>query len=229
MKMILLSSGFILGVLIISCISACKKEHETIPLSDTVIDIDGNIYHSVTIGTQVWMLENLRTTKFNDGTPIPEVMVYDSWSELETPGFCWYYNDSATYGSNDGILYNWYAVSTGKLAPKGWHIPSEEEWIELASFLGGQDIAGGKMKESGTAHWFTPNNGATNESGFTAFGSGFRSKDGRFGSHLTFTGFWSSSQKWGWGICYLLSFDRRDLYTYLIFKEEGFSVRCVRD
>jgi uncharacterized protein (TIGR02145 family) len=229
LKRILLSSGIILGFLIISCISACKKEHETIPLSDTVVDIDGNIYHSVTIGTQVWMLENLRTSRFNNGEPIPQVQIWDSWSMLESSGFCWYWNDSSTYHDDDGILYNWYAVSTGKLAPKGWHIPSEEEWMELATFLGGQEISGGKMKESGTEHWVTPNNGGTNESGFTAYASGIRSHDGQFALHGLQTGYWSSSQKWGWGISYLLSYDRRHLYTYLIFKEEGFSVRCVRD
>jgi uncharacterized protein (TIGR02145 family) len=210
-------------------ISACKEDDDIIPLYDTVTDIDGNVYHSVTLGTQVWMLENLKTTRFNNGSPIPQVREFKAWRELKTPGFCWYYSDSVTYNSTDGILYNWYAVNTGKLAPKGWHIPSDEEWTILGTYLGGDPVAGGKMKEKGTTNWFIPNNGATNESGFTALASGFRNNDGQYGAHLLNACFWSSSQKWGWGISRILSYDKRDLYKYLIFKENGHSVRCIRD
>ena len=108
-----------------------------------VVDIDGNVYHTVTIGTQVWMVENLKTTRYNDGTAIPLVTDGTAWAALTTPGYCWYNNDSATYKNTYGALYNWYAVNTGKLAPTGWHVPTDSEWTVLTTYLGGESLQAG--------------------------------------------------------------------------------------
>ena len=126
-------------------------------LGVVVQDIDGNNYLTVTIGTQIWMAENLRTTKYNDGTAIPLVTDNTTWANLTTPAYCWYNNDAKTNGSTYGALYNWYSVNTKKLCPTGWHVPNDTEWTTLTTYLGGTAVAGGKLKETGTAHWYSPN------------------------------------------------------------------------
>ena len=146
-----------------------------------VTDADGNIYHIVTIGTQTWMVENLRTTKFNDGTAIPNITDNKTWQGLNSPGVCSYDNTSNYNMINTyGLLYNWYSVNTAKLAPKGWHVPTDAEWKTLTEYLGGNSVAGGKLKEVGTTHWYSPNTGADNSSGFTALPGGYRDYDGTF-------------------------------------------------
>src|SRR5674476_633708 len=114
--------------------------------SNTVTDIEGNVYHTVKIGTQTWMVENLKTTKYKDGTAIPLVTDNKVWINLPTPAYCWYDNDATTYKNTYGALYNWYAVNTGKLAPTGWHIPTDAEWTTLQNYVGGELVAGDKMK-----------------------------------------------------------------------------------
>jgi len=167
----------------------CKKEKD---IPDTVTDIDDNIYHTVIIGNQVWLTENLKTTKYNDGSVIPLVTDNTGWISLSSPGFCWYNNESANKDIY-GALYNWYAVNTGKLCPTGWHVPSDGEWTALTDFLGGESIAGGKLKETGISHWLSPNTGATNESGFTALPGGFRGAQG-ICYHIGYWGnFWTST------------------------------------
>jgi uncharacterized protein (TIGR02145 family) len=194
-----------------------------------IVDIDGNIYHAVTIGTQVWMVENLKTTRYNDGSAIPLVTNNSVWEFLETPGYCWY-NDSAVYGNTYGALYNWYAVSTGKLAPTGWHVPSDAEWEVLGTYLGGDLFGGGRLKETGTAHWISPNTGATNSSGFSALPGGFRYNDGAFSS-IGYNGRWWSStatdasNSWFRYMFYLYPDVNREASNNAF----GFSVRCVRD
>jgi len=103
-------------------------------------DIDGNVYHTVIIGTQIWMVENLKTTKYNDGTSIANVTDNVEWIGLTSPAYCWY-NNYTSYKTQFGALYNWYAVNTGKLAPTGWHVPSHAEWTTLTNFfLGGVKV-----------------------------------------------------------------------------------------
>ena len=202
-----------------------------IDLVKNVTDIDGNIYHTVVIGTQVWMVENLKTTKYNDGTAIPLVTENSAWSNLTTPGYCWYDNDEEMYKKSYGALYNWYTVNTGKLAPTGWHIPSDEEWTVLMNYLGGADAAGGKLKETGAIHWWTPNTGATNETGFTALPGGDRGNNG-----YVFTGiggfygiWWCSTESNSNGIMWRLFYDSNTLYRQEAGKHSGFSIRCLRD
>jgi OOP family OmpA-OmpF porin len=146
-----------------------------------LLDVDGTNYKTVLIGTQIWMAENLQTTKYNDGTSIPLYTDSTKWSYIETPGYCWYRNDEKTYKLY-GPLYNWYAVNTGKLCPTGWHVPTEADWSELSSYLNDSGDAGGKLKEKGTTHWKAPNTGATNETGFTALPGGGCEDSGEFHS-----------------------------------------------
>lgn len=212
---------------------SCKKKEESsnpVPESATITDKDGNVYHQVTIGTQVWMVENLKTTKYNDGTAIPLVTEPATWSDLAAPGYCWYNNDPATYKNTYGALYNWFAVNTGKLAPVGWHVPTDAEWTALATFLGGEAVAGGKLKETGTVHWQSTNAGATNEIGFTALPGGDRYIGGTFQDLSELGSWWSSSEysadnAWKRNINYGNAYLNAGKGT----KGTGYSVRCIKD
>jgi len=208
--------------------------------AQTVKDIDGNVYSTVIIGTQVWMSENLYTTKYNDSTDIPLITDYNSWIDLSTPGYCWYKNDAPTFKNRYGALYNWYTVGTKKLCPTGWHVPTDAEWTELTDYLGGKRVAGGKLKETGTAHWKSPNKGATNETGFTALPGGSRGKIGSLGStdiygalfygiHLY--GYWwcgpGEDTSKAWSRC--MYCNGKKVFRIYRIKKFGSSVRCLKD
>jgi uncharacterized protein (TIGR02145 family) len=200
-------------------------------LPNQVADIEGNVYSTVPIGTQIWMKENLKTKKFNDNTNIPLVTDGLAWAALLTPGFCWFNNDSASYGSTYGALYNWYSINSGKLCPTGWHVPSDSEWTVLTDYLGGEGIAGGKLKEVGYTHWGAPNVGATNETDFTALPGGYRVYiNGNFYQIGSSCYWWTSTpfdSNYGWYRD--VYFDGSNVYRYGIFKQNGFSVRCLQD
>jgi len=186
----------IMGVFLLLT-SSCNKSDTVItppPGALTVTDIDGNVYQTATIGPQIWTVGNLKTTRYNDGTPIPLVTDSSVWSNLTTPGYCWYNNDTANKNIY-GAIYNWYTVNTGILAPAGWHVPSDSEWTILTTYLGGESIAGGKLKETGTTHWRTPNSGATNETGFIALPGGHRDVNGSFPA-MGDDGFWWSATEY---------------------------------
>ncbi len=207
----------------------------------TVNDIDANIYKTITIGTQVWMAENLKTIKYNDGTAIPNVTAGTAWAALTTPAYCWYNNDAANYKATYGALYNWYVVDVagngGKnVCPTSWHIPTDAEWTTLTDYLGGEGIAGGKLKETGLTHWIDPNTGATNETGFTALPGGRRNFGGPYepaGSYggIGGGGSWWSSTESSSAYTWLRFMFYYDTYVYRTNGDErsGFSVRCVRD
>ena len=200
------------------------------PGAETVTDIDGNVYNTVTIGTQVWMTSNLKTTKYNDGTVIPLVTNNTEWAALSTPGYSWYNNDEATHKSTYGALYNWHTVNTLKLCPTGWHVPSDAEWTILTTYLGGESIAGGKLKEIGFSHWTSPNSGATNTTGFTALPAGYRHSDGSFINIGVSGPWWSSTEGNAISAWYrILGNQFSDVRRYNLGKEYGYSVRCVRD
>lgn len=217
----------IIGLILILT-NSCRKEREFV--EDKTTDKDGNVYTSVTIGTQVWMVENLKTTKYNDSTDILLVTDSTAWSNLAIPGYCWYNNDAPTYKAIYGALYNWYASNTGMLCPTGWHVPLDAEWTTLTTFLGGEGIAGGKLKETGTTHWTSPNTDATNESGFTALAGGYRQFSGSFYLFGIYAVFWSASQL----------DDNRSWYRDMVNERgyvskgtisltSGFSIRCLKD
>lgn len=194
------------------------------------IDGDKNNYPVTNIGGRVWMTKNLKTTKFNDETVIPNVTEASSWSTLATPGFCWHSNDPAKYKETYGALYNWHAVNTEKLCPLGWHVPTDEEWTYLTTFLGGESGAGAKLKETGTEHWMSYNFFATDEAGFTALPGGFRYNSGNFGGIRTFGYWWSSTQ----------FDDSKSTLRYIFYDDNqvaraaqnkgwGISVRCIKN
>ncbi len=200
-----------------------------------VKDIDGNLYKAVIIGTQTWMAENLITTRLNDGTPIPNVADDSEWRNLSSPAYCWYSSDSVADGSIYGPLYNWYTVNTGKLCPAGWHVPTDTEWTTLSDYLGGTAVAGGKLKATGTIQdgdglWFSPNNGATNETGFAALPGGHRTSYGEFFTAMLF-GYWWSATEYETNIvwCRYIHYYFSDLSTESYPRAYGLSVRCVKD
>jgi uncharacterized protein (TIGR02145 family) len=200
-----------------------------------VKDIDGNLYKAVIIGTQTWMAENLKTTRLNDGTPIPDVADNSEWHNLSSPAYCWYINDSVEVGTINDPLYNWYTVNTGKLCPAGWHVPTDAEWDTLSDYLGGESVAGGKLKATGTIEdgdglWFSPNTGATNETGFTALPEGLRSHYGEFSTAMSCAYWWSATEYetnivWCRYIHYFFS----DFSIGSYPRGYGLSVRCVKD
>jgi len=224
----------IVGVfLLIILIHSCQKYDK-----NALKDIDGNAYTSVTIGTQVWMVENLKTTKYNDGTTIPLVTDNTAWLNLTTPGYCWYNNDAGTNKNTYGALYNWYVVNTDKLCPMGWHVPSDAEWHNLVLYLDGNasidnipesSIAGGKLKEEGTSHWMSPNTG-TNSSGFRALPGGGRNSLG-FGSIGVSGLYWSSTgiAEFEYVLYRGLGYNTSDIFRDRYSKWIGCSVRCLKD
>ena len=196
----------------------------------TISDIDGNAYKTIQIGTQIWMAENLKTTSYNDGTGIPLVTDEVEWSFLDTAAYCWFDNDEATYKAIYGALYNWYTVNTGKLCPTGWHVPTDTEWTLLTDYLGGLLVAGGKLKETGTTHWSTPNTSATNETGFTALPGGCRHYHGLFSVTRQYGLWWSATEYDVLNALYpLIRCDYGGVLRYQNFKTNGMSVRCVKD
>jgi len=194
------------------------------------MDIDSNVYHTVEIGTQVWMVENLKTTRFRDGSPIPNVTDNTTWDNITTIAYCDYSNNpnnSITYGR----LYNWYVVQDNRqIAPVGWHVPTDADWTILSDYLGGENIAGGKMKEADTTHWLSPNYGATNESGFTALPGGVRGYNTGF-SYLGWGAmWWSSDQNTSTNACgRSLSYTTANIYIISSYMGVGNSIRCVKD
>jgi uncharacterized protein (TIGR02145 family) len=204
--------------------------------NNPVTDVDGNIYTTVTIGTQVWMVENLKVTKYRNGDPIPNVTDNNSWNELTTDAYC-NYDNNATNVSTYGRLYNWYAVNDNrKIAPTGWHVPSDEEWATLGAYLGGNNVAGGKMKEPGATHWISPNPVADSSCGFKGLPGGIRTSYEKIIGEFLYIGqigaYWSStnrSESEAW-MRFVTNYDKvlskGELPTRKIF---GYSVRCIKD
>lgn len=194
-----------------------------------VKDIDNNEYKIIQIGSQIWMVDNLRVTHFQNGESIQLVTDDNVWKSLSSSGYCNFNNtdkDLNLYGR----LYNFYTVTDDRnLCPVGWHIASDNEWNTLFNYLGGKEIAGGKMKESGTIHWASPNTGATNESGFNILPSGYRDYSGFFISKGYATGFWSATERNSVeaNVKYFY-FSGSDVYLSEFKKGTGFSVRCIK-
>jgi uncharacterized protein (TIGR02145 family) len=223
---------------------SCEKKDDNL-----VSDIDGNKYHTVTIGDQVWMVENLKTTRYSNGDLIPEVMSNTEWQQLTT-GACCYYNEYeyiTKYGGTYtiptyGRLYNWYAVKDSrKIAPDGWHVATSDEWNTLIKYAGGKDVAAGKLKETGTSHWSTKDDAATNTYGFNALPGGNCTRWGSFDGILT-GGYWWTASDLDENLAYcniiscfidgvgwdqkLVSSISGPLENYKVC---GLSIRCVKD
>lgn len=224
-------TALISGILLFA---ACKKENTAISnTSDAsaaqALSAEANELASaraVRIGTQVWMKKDLTTSYYRNGDKIPEVKDPTKWSKLTTGAWCWYNNDPR-YGK----LYNWYAVNDPRgLAPIGWHVPSDAEWTTLTNYLGGEYVAGGKMKETGTTHWEVPNTDATNSSGFTGLPGGYRYPESAF-SGIGRYGYWWSATENSPDIAWYryLSYNDGSIYRGHNSKDFGFSVRCIKD
>jgi uncharacterized protein (TIGR02145 family) len=199
-------------------------------VSDTMSDIDGNVYHTVTIGTQVWMAEDLKTSRLFDGTAITLVSDSATWGSSVAPGYCWYGNDSTHNGSIYGALYSWHTVNTGKLAPPGWHVPTDSEWTVLTTYLGGESVAGGKLKETGTVHWASPNTGATNETGMALLPGGSRNYIGGWNGITTSGDWWSSTADNITKAWYrVVNSSGADVVSASWYKYIGLYVRCVKN
>ncbi|MRS02493.1 hypothetical protein EG832_04585, partial [bacterium] len=200
----------------------------------SIADVEGNIYKTIQIGTQTWMAENLRTTRFTDGTLIPDVTDDLGWENLTTPGYCWYDNNPSSFKDTYGALYNWYTANSGKICPTGWHVPTTAEWNILSGYLGID--GGGKMKETGTTTWVDPNTGASNTSGFTAIPGGSRSTyylEYRYSSFgfLGYTSSWWSTTEYmhNLGYGFLLQSKESVLAIFGASKVDGLSIRCVKN
>jgi uncharacterized protein (TIGR02145 family) len=204
---------------------SCKKAKNLFSPGPDIVDIDGNLYHSVIIGNQTWMRENLKVTHYRNGKFIPNMKDSSLWATFEEGARCYYDNDSIMYSNLYGAFYNWYAINdSDNIAPKGWHIPSQTEWEELISYLGGKDIAGNKMKA--VNYWLSSNENATNESGFSALPGGYRVHDGSFhcvGKDCIFR------VKSLANMYYILRSESSEIHLDAGFNENGNFVRCVKD
>jgi uncharacterized protein (TIGR02145 family) len=205
------------------------------PKSQTIKDIDGNIYRTITVGTQFWMAENLKTTKYNDGTAIPLITDSKEWGALATPGYCWYKNDAATYKSAYGAIYNWYAINNDRLCPEGWHVPTYYEWGKVTTYLGFtpgsmDSLAGPKFNETSNTDWINAKDGSKNKKGFIAFQGGYRNDDGSFSPIGDYCRWWMSAE-WNistvWGR--FLTYGYSNGLNSFVGMRQGFSVRCIKN
>ncbi len=207
-----------------------QSETVTFPFFDCT-DSDGNNYPIVQIGSQIWMDQNLKTTKYRNGDTISYVNDNTAWSNLTGEAYCWY-NNELTNKDNYGALYNWYAVNDDRdIAPIGWHVASDAEWTTLTNYMGGVDVAGGKLKETGTTHWEYPNQDATDETGFLALPGGYRENNGFYNFEGISAYWWSSTinniGNGGW--YFALTWNNGKIYRMANINRVGYSVRCIKD
>jgi uncharacterized protein (TIGR02145 family) len=225
MKFFLRTSGLIIIILLIY---SCKKED-----SNTIKDGDGTGYTSIKIGTQIWMAGNLKTTRYSNGDLIGTTTPSSRNIESESsPKYQWAYDGNESNVQTYGRLYTWYAAADSRnVCPVGWHLPTDAEWTTLISFLGGEYVAGDKLKESGLTHWLTPNTGANNSSRFTALPGGFRYQAGAYEDIGNYGHWWSSTDAssgyaWFRTLNYVNSNTGRANH---LNKQNGFSIRCIKD
>jgi uncharacterized protein (TIGR02145 family) len=203
------------------------------PKDETVTDVDGNVYRTVKIGTQTWMAENLRTTKFRDGSPIPQVTDNDAWKSRTAAAFCWQNNDAST-GRHLGAVYNWYAAADPHgLAPAGWHVPTRNEWQELLDELGGAEFAAQKVKSAMAADW-PAGGGGTDASNFKAVQVDGRDSNGEFSDYQSFATWWTRTNlgldRWEVPAACAYGVNKKDVIAQSeLAKVFGVSVRCVKD
>jgi uncharacterized protein (TIGR02145 family) len=206
-----------------------------------ITDIDGNKYKTVVLGNQEWMAENLKTTKYNDGSIIPLTIDTIQWVNKVVGAYCNYANNDSI-GNIYGKLYNWYTINTKKVCPTGWHVPDDYEWSTLISYLGGEKIDVGILRETGNTHWAAPNNYTTtssNQSLFTALPGGLRFGDIKteipikYSSlYLEYHGYWWSSteNQDNYTKASYITIDNNNYYRKDIFlKKGGMSIRCIKD
>jgi uncharacterized protein (TIGR02145 family) len=225
-KIVLLS---FLAIVVMMTVCCKKKSDTSSNTSTTITDIDGNIYHTVLIGTQTWTVENLKVTHYRNGDPIQYVADSSSWISLVSGAYCDYGNFTRN-GVDYGHLYNWYVISDKRnICPAGWHVPTDDEWTTLINYLGGDTLAGGKMKEKGTAHWIHTNADVTNSSGFTALPGSYRFYLSQFESSLGLSGYWWSSTGDSFSSPVRNLYSGNEVIRLLFVTTCGCSIRCVKD
>jgi uncharacterized protein (TIGR02145 family) len=200
------------------------------PVDDRIKDGDGNVYTEVVIGEQTWLKENLKTTKYKDGTPINNITNSSAWASASDAGFCWY-NNQVTNKNTYGALYNYYATVSEKICPEGWRVPDGGDWTTLITTNGSESEAGTNLKEEGTAHWSLE--GGTNSSGFTALPSGQRKADGTFEGLRDFAGFWTtiptSESEAQYVPMEAQSTSAGFPYGNMTDKKTGLTIRCIKN
>lgn len=198
--------------------------------NETVTDIDGNVYKTVKIGNDTWMAENLAVTRYNDGTPILNIKNADGWIVNLEPAYRWYNNDSIKFKLL-GALYNWYAIETQKLCPKGWHVATDKDWSQLVWLAGGDKIAGTKLRTTGTKLWSNSAYQGEDIFGFGALPAGFlHDFTGNSSAKGEYASFWTADQysrAFGWGRSIHIS--SPEVRRFNDGKKGGFSVRCVKN
>lgn len=198
---------------------------------EDITDYDGNTYPTVIIGKQVWMAANLKVTHYNNGDKMPNVTGDGLWRQLTSGAYCKYNNKETTSGAY-GLYYNWHAVTDArKLAPKGWHVPTEEEWKTLISYLGGDHIAGSKLTATGTKFWEAPNNTATNQSGFAALPAGDRNNNGAFSNKGYSATWWTATgeAQADFATNYSIISNSMEIKADVDDRLCGLTVRCVKN
>jgi uncharacterized protein (TIGR02145 family) len=216
------------GVSVTSC--GAQEVHNSNLEYGTMIDQEGSEYKTIRIGNQEWMAENLNTSRYLNGDPIQEVSDPSEWISASAGAFCWYNNDSTEFNCPGGRLYNWYSVSDPRgLCPFDWHIPSDEEWTILTNYLGGDQIAGGKLKSTTTEYWQIPNVDSTNGSGFSGLGMGGRSDNGSFILFSQYGLWWTSNGSGTEALTRYLLNDSNSIIRVSDSKTGGLSVRCIKD
>lgn len=214
-----------LGLILTHCCLVCKEE------ASGITDIDGNVYDTITIGTQTWMVQNLKTTRYRNGdligTTSPATL---NISTISNAQYQWAYDGKGSNVATYGRLYTWYTATDSRgVCPTGWHVPSNGEWTTLETFLGGGSVAGGKLKEIGTSHWNSPNTGATDYVGFSGLPGGWR--DFSAFEKLDSLGYWWSTSEFmsGFPLSRGLFYDRAELTVILGVGVLGNSIRCLKD
>lgn len=212
--------------LLLLLLFSCSKDDNS-SANKEVKDYDGNVYHTVPIGTQTWLVENLKTTHYNNGNLIGTTAA-DIHNDSQ-PRYQWAYGNNEQNADIYGRLYTWYTATDPRgICPVGWRVATENDWETLQTFLGGPIVAGGKLKETGTIHWESPNPGATNSSGFTGLPGGCREVTnftglGQIGYYMTLTEYNAGSEKY-----YYIRVFSQDLNFFSADKSYGLSVRCIR-
>lgn len=221
--------------------TACTSTVTPPVMGDNVTDVDGNVYQTVIIGTQTWMIENLKTTHYNDSTAIPLVKDSAVWVNLNSPAYCWYNNDSVSYKEVYGALYNWYTVNTGKLAPKGWHIPTDADWTTLENEVSQYYFQSGSIAKilASTTHWQSSISSSAigfdfkknNSSGFSALPGGQRINNAyNFNKVDSIGTWWSSTSKTdSTALTLALQYNLSTVDRNNYMKKSGLSIRCIKD
>ncbi len=227
---LLLSLFFIIGLTI-----SCDKENDDEPADNRITDGDGNVYNYIEIGGVKWLTENLKTTTYNDGTPISYPGTQNqTWQAIAEGAYAWYENDEDNKNIY-GALYNWFVIDpqtngNKNICPEGWRVPTDIEWLDMVENIGGFEVAAGNLKTKGTSKWDSPNTGATDKVGFGALPGGARQYNGNYDIKDRINGYWWAATDIGpdiaWGRS--MSHDSAEIGRLTYHKKHGFSIRCIK-